>query len=223
LAKLTFLGHATLLLSTGQHEVLVDPYISGNPAYPAGRSLPKIDFILLTHYHGDHLGDTVQVAKENNALVITTNEMAVDLANQGVQTRGMHIGGKASFAFGELKVVPAVHGAGIAGGLACGFVVTAAGKRVYFAGDTALFSDMRLIGERWGPIDVAALPIGSNYTMDVEDAAYAASELIRPKTVLPIHYNTWPLIATDPEELRPALDAKGIRLAKLSPGEALEL
>lgn len=218
----TFLGHACLLLETAQHHVIVDPFISGNPAYPQGTKLPHLDAILLTHYHGDHLGDTVALAKEHQALVITTNEIAEALAKEGVSTRPMHIGGRASFPFGEVKLVPAVHGAGIAGGTPCGFVVTAEGRRLYFAGDTALFSDMRLIGERYGPIDVAFLPIGSNFTMDIPDAAYAAT-LIRPRKAVPIHYNTWPLIAADPKEFQAALAGSGIEVPILAAGESLSL
>jgi L-ascorbate metabolism protein UlaG (beta-lactamase superfamily) len=220
LPKLTFLGHATLLLETAGQNILVDPFISGNPAYPKDFRLPHIDVILLTHYHSDHLGDTVAVAKENGALVVSTNEVAMDLGNQGCTTRPMHIGGGASFPFGTVKLVPAIHGAGIPGGLACGFVVASEGRRVYFAGDTALFGDMRLIGERYGPLDVALLPIGSNFTMDVEDAAYAA-RLLQPKTLVPIHYNTWPLIAADPSALATALAGTGIRLEVLEPGRSL--
>lgn len=222
MAKLTFLGHATLLVASHGHHVLVDPFITGNPQYPQGFSLPKVDAILLTHYHSDHLGDTKDLAKQHDALVVTTAEIAGQLEQEGVKVRPMHIGGRASFPFGEVKLVPAVHGSGIAGGLPCGFVLTVEGKKLYFAGDTALFSDMRLIGERYGPIEVAALPIGSNFTMDVQDAIWAAT-LIRPRTVLPIHYNTWPLITADPNEMTEPLRREGIGVAILKPGESLDL
>lgn len=216
-----WLGHASVELSSPDKTLLFDPYITGNPLAPVKVEELKADYVLVSHAHFDHLGDTEAIAKASNALVISTAEIARLCEGKGLKAHAMHIGGKRSFDFGYVRLTPAFHGAGVEGGHACGFVVNFYGKRVYFAGDTGLFSDMQLIGEL-EPLDVAFLPIGDNFTMGVDDAVVAA-EYLRPKTVIPMHYNTWPLIEADPYELQKKVEARvGARVVVLRPGEVFE-
>ncbi len=221
--QLRFLGHAALHLTTGSSHLYIDPYLSANPAAPEGALDLPCEFILLSHYHSDHLGDTVALAKRHGATVLTTNEIAAALAKEGVEAVGMHIGGKKDFAFGSLKLVLAQHGSGIAGGQAAGFVIGAEGKKIYFAGDTALYSDMKLLKQLWGPIDLALLPIGSHYTMDAHDAQVAV-EWIDPSFVIPIHYNTFPGISADGEAFKRAVESTGrSHVVLLAPGATFDL
>ena len=161
------------------------------------------NYILVSHAHSDHIGDAASIAKRCKATVISTAEVCYKLAEDGCKTHAMHIGGKYTFEFGYVRVTPAFHGSGIAGGHACGFIVNFYGKTFYFAGDTSLFGDMKLLGEL-EQIDYAMLPIGSNYTMGPDDAVIAA-KLLNAKTILPMHYNTWPVIEQDPELYKKAV------------------
>jgi L-ascorbate metabolism protein UlaG (beta-lactamase superfamily) len=196
----TWLSHSGFHLDINGASVLIDPFLTGNPlATISPDSLPA-DYILLTHAHGDHLGDTVAIAKRTGATVIGTFEIHVWLQKQGVQrTHAQNTGGGYMHPFGHVKLVKADHSSsfpdGTYGGQACGIVLTADNKRLYFAGDTALFSDMSLIGDMG--IDVAFLPIGDNYTMG-PDESLRAIEWIRPESAFPIHYNTFDVIAQDP-------------------------
>lgn len=196
---LTWYGHATLGLKIGDYDVLVDPYFSGNPAASTTADKVKAQFILVSHGHGDHVGDTVAIAKRTGALVISNFEICNWLAAKGVKTHAQHIGGGHRHPFGYLKLTQALHGSalpdGSYGGNPAGFLLTTPeGKKVYIAGDTGLFGDMRLIGEEG--LDLAVLPIGDNYTMGPEDALRAV-KLLQPKHVIPIHYDTFNLIAQD--------------------------
>lgn len=221
--KVTFWGHACVEIDEAGRVLLADPYITGNPAAPKEASSVTPDFILVTHGHPDHLGDTVEIAARSKAQVLTTNEIALMLAERKVDAVGMHIGGRVPFPFGELKVVLALHGSGVSGGQAAGFILTLGGRKVYLAGDTALYSDMKLIHDLWGPIDIAFLPIGSFYTMDAADARIAV-EWIRPKVVVPIHYNTFPPLQTDVEAFRRSVESHtSAKVVVLSPGESAEL
>lgn len=199
--KLTFLGHACFMLEERDQEaLLLDPFLSGNPQAPFGAEAISAGYILVTHAHADHLGDAYAIAARNDALIITTSEIAGAAREQGCRAHALHIGGSHRFAFGPVKATPALHGSGIAGGHACGFLIGYGGRRIYFAGDTGLFGDMRLIGEL-SPPDLAILPIGDNFTMGIDDAV-VATRFLKAPLVVPCHYNTWPLIEADPLILR---------------------
>lgn len=225
--KISYHGHSVVQIQTKGKNILIDPFITGNGLTDLKPDEIKVDVILLTHGHNDHVGDTVALAKRNNALVVANHELATYLSWQGVNTHGMHIGGACQFEFGKVKLTQAFHGSSyttennelIYCGMPAGILFMSEGKTIYHAGDTGLFSDMKLIGERH-PIDVAFLPIGDNFTMGPEDAAYAA-KLLKAETVVPIHYNTFPPIQQDPYKFIEMLEDKNGKV--LEPGEAIEL
>ncbi|MCQ6273415.1 metal-dependent hydrolase [Bacillus sp. V3B] len=225
--KVTYHGHSVVKIETGGKTIIIDPFITGNGLTDLTVEGIKPDVIILTHGHNDHVGDTVQLAKENDSLVIANDELSNYLSWQGVRVHGMHIGGAYQFEFGKVKLTPAFHGTGLQTGenqivycgMPAGILFTAEGKTIYHAGDTALFSDMKLIGERH-PIDLAFLPIGDNYTMGPGDAAYAA-KLLGAKTIVPIHYNTFPVIKQDPLVFLQMLENHNGKI--LNPGEGMEL
>jgi len=197
--KLTWYGHATLGLETGGFKLLVDPYFTDNPAAKFSADQVEADFILVSHGHGDHIGDTINIAKRTGAKVISVFEIASWLGNQGVDAHPQHIGGGYQHPFGYLKFTLALHGSmlpdGTYGGNPAGFLLTNNdGQKIYLACDTGLFGDMKLIGEEG--IDLAVLPIGDNFTMGPADSIRAI-KMIKPKHVVPIHYNTWDLIKQD--------------------------
>jgi L-ascorbate metabolism protein UlaG (beta-lactamase superfamily) len=204
----------------------VDPYFTGNPAATTTAQDLSADYILVTHGHFDHVGDAVAIAKRTEAMVISNYEIAEWMGKQGVQkTHSQHIGGGHEFPFGTLKLTPALHGSGLPdgtnGGNPAGFLLTSKdGMKIYIAGDTGLFSDMKMIGQEG--IDVAFIPIGDNYTMGPDDA-YKAVELIMPKHVIPIHYNTWELIAQDAGKWAECVTKLGVQVHVLIPGESLTL
>jgi L-ascorbate metabolism protein UlaG (beta-lactamase superfamily) len=224
--KITWYGHSALGLEIGGYKLLVDPYFTDNPAASTTAADVSADFILVTHGHFDHVGDTAAIAKRTGAMVISNFEIAEWMAKQGVQnTHGQHIGGSHAFPFGTLKLTPALHGSGLPdgayGGNPAGFLLTPKdGMKVYISGDTGLFSDMKLIGQEG--IDIAFLPIGDNYTMGPDDA-YKAVELIMPKHVIPIHYNTWELIAQDAAKWSERVARLGVKVYILKPGQTLTL
>ncbi len=199
--RLRWLGHACLLFESDGRHVLVDPFLSNNPVAADKPEKVPADFILVSHGHGDHVGDTTAIARRTGATVIANYEISQWFAaKQGLRkTHGQHIGGSHVFPFGRVKLTLALHGSelpdGSNGGNPCGFLIYFNdGKKVYDAADTGLFGDMRLIGEEG--IDLAILPIGDNYTMGPDDSLRAI-KLLQPKKVVPIHYNTFDLIAQD--------------------------
>ena len=198
--KITFLGHACFLLDDGETKVLTDPYLSGNPLAAVSADEVEADYIFVSHGHGDHVGDTAGIAARCGAAIGGPVEITGALfGKQGLETIPGNIGGLTELPFGSVKVVPAIHGSGVPGALACGFVFEIGGKKVYFAGDTALTKDMELL--EYDMIDAALLPIGDVYTMGPEDAARAAW-MIRPRRLkkpraATTRTRTMPKITTD--------------------------
>lgn len=224
--KLTWYGHAALGLETDGHKIIIDPFLKENPAASISPEDVEADFILISHGHGDHLGDSVAIAQRTKALVVSVNEIALWFGKQGIEAHGQHVGGGYKYPFGYLKLTLALHGSelpdGSSGGNPCGFLLTTNdGQKIYLAQDTGLFGDMRLIGEEG--IDLAVVPIGDNFTMGPDDALRAV-KFIQPKTVIPIHYNTWGLIAQDPNawagRVEQETDAK---VVVLKPGESFSV
>ena len=197
---LTWLGHGTWLLHLGQHAILVDPFLDDSPAAPVKSDQVKADYILISHGHADHVSDAAKIAKRTGAVVISNFEICEWLAAQGVQnTQAHNLGGGSDHPWGRVKLTLAHHSSslpdGSNGGNPCGFLLTLnAGKTIYFACDTGLFYDMKLIGS--AGIDLAVLPIGDRFTMGPDDSIEAI-ELLHPKRVAPSHYGTWPPIAQD--------------------------
>ncbi|MGE7622714.1 metal-dependent hydrolase [Viridibacillus sp. NPDC096237] len=225
--KISYHGHSIVKIQVNGYAILFDPFINGNKLTDLNVEDQKPDVILLTHGHNDHVGDTVEIAKASNALVVAPDELANYLSWQGVRTHPLHIGGSHAFDFGKVKLTQAFHGSSyttekreiIYTGMPAGILFFADGKTVYHAGDTALFSDMKLIGERH-PIDVAFLPIGDNFTMGPEDAAYAVA-LLKPKVVVPVHYNTFPVIEQDPHDFAEMISITEVKV--LNPGEEMDI
>lgn len=214
--KLTWHGHSCVLIEGGGAKILVDPFFTGNGQAKASADEVEADFIVLTHGHGDHYGDTTAIAKRTGATVIGNFEVVNFAQKEGVEkAHPMHIGGGHDFSFGRLKLTIAHHGSsmpdGSYGGNPAGLLFTIDGKTLYHAGDTGLFMDMQLIGE--AGIDFAILPIGDNFTMGPDDALRAV-QFLKPKRVMPVHYNTWPLIEQDAqawiERAKEATGADGI-------------
>ncbi len=205
--KLIYLGHSVFMIEEGDFKAIIDPFLNGNPSSPLKPAdITELTHIFVTHGHGDHIGDSVELAKNNNALVITNAEISGYLSEKGVKTHAMHIGGRYKFDFGTVKLTPALHGSAIPtengprdGGNPCGFIIEVNGKKIYHAGDTGLTMDMILLEVE--DVDVALIPIGGNYTMDITDALRAV-EFVKPKLTIPMHYGTFPVITADPQEFK---------------------
>lgn len=224
--EVTWYSHACVFIRTGRGGLLVDPFLSGNPLAPVSAEEIGADYILVSHGHGDHVGDTVDIAKRTGATVISNFEIHNWLVGQGVENvHPQHIGGGFDYPWGRVKLTMAQHGSGLPdgsyGGNPCGFLFYLQGKKIYHACDTGLFYDMKLIGEEG--IDLAILPIGDNFTMGPDDALRAV-KLIEPKQVLPIHYNTFDIIRQDPSAWKDRVERQtAAKVAILKPGEHLEV
>ncbi len=222
--KLTYQGHSCFTIEGKSGKIIIDPFLKGNPTAKIKPEDVKVDAILVTHGHSDHLGDAVEISQRNKAPVIGPFELVQYCISKGATGHPMHIGGSHTFPFGRVKLTIAHHGSTTeigAVGNPCGFLVTVEGKTIYHAGDTGLFSDMKLIGET-SSIDCALLPIGDNFTMGVEDAVRAVG-FLKPKTVIPMHYNTFDLIKQDPEGFKKGLAGEPVTVRILKPGESLSL
>jgi L-ascorbate metabolism protein UlaG (beta-lactamase superfamily) len=229
MARITWLGHATVLIQTAKGtNILIDPFIQNNPKYPKSFELPsKIHYILLTHGHGDHISDAAPVAKKHGSTVVAIYELADYIAKQGVEkTIGMNLGGTVKLDDVSVTMVLAHHSSGAQDqqgthyvGIAAGYVIeTGDGPVLYHAGDTNVFGDMRIIGELYQP-EIAMLPIGGFYTMDPKEAAYAA-RLLGAKTILPIHWGTFPALTGTPQELA-SLVSTNVKVEHWSPGDSV--
>ncbi|MFO8035435.1 MAG: metal-dependent hydrolase [Anaerolineales bacterium] len=221
----TYYGHSTFGLAIDEYQILVDPYFSDNPLTEISAAEVEADFILLTHGHGDHVGDTIPIAQRRGAKVIANFEVANWISDQDVEVHPQHIGGGYHHPFGYVKMTQATHGSslpdGSYGGMPGGFLITTPdGEKIYLSGDTGLFSGMSLIGEEG--IDLAVIPIGDNFTMGPEDALRAV-KLLKPKIVIPCHYNTWELITQDPHAWKARVEEETkTQVRVLEPDQSLQ-
>lgn len=220
-----YLGHSCFLVSEGKTSVLFDPFLTGNPKAACSAKDVHPTAILVSHGHADHLGDAVNISKRTGAVIVAAYELAMHCQQQGATVHPMGIGGQRRFDWGTVKLTHAFHSSSVeAGGgfqyagMPTGIVLTFAGRTIYFAGDTGLFGDMALIGRRHRP-DLALLPIGDNFTMGIDDAV-EATILIQPKAVIPMHYNTFDLIAVDPTQLQKKLADQAVHCVVLHPGQS---
>ncbi|MBN2424316.1 MAG: metal-dependent hydrolase [Calditrichaceae bacterium] len=222
MVSITYLSHSAWLIKNGEHTILIDPFLSGNPLATVKKDDVKADYIIVTHAHGDHLGDAIPIARANKSLIITNFEIANYCSANGVSAHSMHIGGGHNFPFGRVKLTPAWHGSsfpdGSYGGTPAGVLITIDGKTIYHSGDTGLFLDMQLIGQM-NSIDVFLVCIGDNFTMDINDAVKAV-EFVKPKLTIPMHYNTFDVIRSDPEEFARKVKEKGFNARILGINES---
>ena len=228
--KVTWLGHATFRLDIDDKVFLIDPWVMHNPKTPADKKkFDKIDVMLCTHGHGDHIGDAAELAKQHQPTVVGIYELCQWMAKKGAKNIApMNKGGSMSIADVRVTMVHADHSCGIEddgqiiyGGEACGYVLeTAAGVKLYHAGDTNVFGDMHIIHELYAP-DIVMLPIGDRFTMGADEAAYAC-KLLRPKVVIPMHFGTFPLLTGTVDELRRKIAETGIEIVELKPGQTIE-
>lgn len=226
--KITWLGHSAFLLEA-EKKVLIDPFISGNPIAPCSPEELDPDIIAVTHGHRDHLGDTVEIGKRAECRIFSIHEVANYIKSKGVFAEGMNKGGTVNVEGISLTMTEALHSSSIDasgfsfdGGSPAGYVIQIGGHTIYHAGDTTIFGDMKLISELYEP-EVALLPIGDRFTMGIKEATKAV-EFIRPKIVIPMHYNTFDIISQDPLEFKQAVESKtDTKVIIKKPGESIEL
>ncbi len=224
--KLRFFGHSACQITTNSGKrILIDPFLNGNPVSPVKADGVEADYIILTHAHGDHVGDTISIAKRCNSTVICVFELGNILEETGLTVHTMHIGGGYNFEFGRVKFTIAHHGSvypdGRYAGNPVGVIVSIEGKNIYHTGDTGLFQDMKLIGEL-NKIDYMLLPIGDNYTMGIDDAVIAV-EFVNPTVAIPLHFNTFPVIENDPSEFKRKIESLNKKCRILEFGEEIIL
>ena len=224
--SIVYHGHSTFEVRSGDHHLIVDPFLNQNPLSDIKADAIKATHILLSHAHFDHMADAEAIAKKNSAVIYCNFEMSEYYSGRGLKNVvGLNQGGTCTTPFGKLSLTIAFHTStfpdGAPGGVASGMVIEIGGRRIYYSGDTALFGDMALIGRLWKP-DLAILPIGDQYTMGPGHAVLAA-EMIGSPQVMPVHFNTFPPIAQNPEAFAEDIRIKGFKPAVLKPGEQLEL
>jgi L-ascorbate metabolism protein UlaG (beta-lactamase superfamily) len=226
--KVTYLSHSGFLLESNGTKILIDPFLTNNPLAKTKPESVKANFVLLSHAQQDQLQDTINIAKANQATVVAPLELARFLERQGVKCHPMQVGGAYTFPFGRVKLTFAHHSSSFTEddkpaiflGNACGFLITLDGKNIYFAGDTGLFYDMQLLGQLQ-KIHMALLPIGGNFTMDIEDAVKAV-EFLSPELAVPMHYNTFDSIRANPEEFVSRVRDLGFRAKSLDVNESVD-
>lgn len=225
MVKITYHGQSAFEIKSDKYNILIDPYITGNKFANVKAADLKADYIILSHGHDDHFGDTIEIAKNNDATVIAVDELSYYAHTKGLKTHGMHIGGGYNFPFGRVKFTIAHHGSsnseGAYMGEPAGIVLTLGNKNIYHAGDTSLFLDMKLIGEI-NSLDAAIVPIGDNYTMGIDDAVKAI-EFLNPKLAIPMHYNTFDVIKADPEEFKRKVESIGKKCEVIPFGGSIEI
>jgi L-ascorbate metabolism protein UlaG (beta-lactamase superfamily) len=226
--KITWLGHAAFLLEA-EKSLLIDPFISGNPTASCSPEELNPDIIAVTHGHGDHLGDTIEIGARTGCHIISIHEVANYVKSKGVCAEGINKGGTVNVEGIKLTMTDALHSSSIDasdfsfdGGCPAGFVIGIGEHTIYHAGDTGIFGDMRLIGELYEP-EIALLPIGDRFTMGIKEAVKAV-ELLKPKIVIPMHYNTFDIIKQDPEEFKRLVGTKtDAKVVIMKPGESMEI
>lgn len=226
--KITWLGHSAFLFEA-ETKLLIDPFISGNPLAPCSPEELNPDIIAVTHGHRDHLGDTIEIGKRTGCRIISVHEVANYVKSKGVFAEGMGKGGTVNVEGIKLTMTEALHSSSIDasgfsfdGGSPAGFIIRINGHSIYHAGDTGVFGDMQLIGELYGP-ELALLPIGDRFTMGIKEAIKAV-KLIRPKIVVPMHYNTFDVISQNPLEFKQAVESKtNTKVIIMQPGQSIEL
>jgi len=224
--KLRYFSHSAFQITTNNNKrILIDPFLDDNPTSPVKSSDVSADYIILTHAHGDHIGDAFKIAKRTDPTFICVNELANYCASHGFKAHNMHIGGSYNFDFGKIKFTIAHHGSltpdNHYGGEPSGVILSIEGINIYHTGDTGLFYDMKLIGEMTS-IDYMLLPIGDNFTMGITDAAKAV-ELANPKISIPMHYNTFPVINSDPKLFKQKVESMGKKCIVMDFGQEIEL
>lgn len=223
--KITFHGHACIQLNDGKTSIIIDPFLTHNPAAKVKAKDIKCDYIILSHAHSDHFGDTIEISGENDATIIAMVEITDYCEKIHRKAHGMNLGGSYKFPFGTVKLTLAHHSSsfpdGNYAGDPAGILLNIDGKTIYHAGDTALFYDMKLIGEM-NKIDYAFLPIGDNFTMGPDEAVKAA-EFLNADTIIPIHYNTFELIAQDDRDFKRKIEAIGKKCIIMNPGDTIEV